>query len=167
MEYEGAVTVPAERAAVWDPVTDPEALTACVMGAEAVTRVSEREYEGVVRQSLAGITVEMEGSVRITDLDPPERLRFTGTGRDDRTGSRMDADVEVLLRDGGEETTPERDADGTTPERDADGTVLEYRVDVEFTGKLATLGSRVLRRQVKANIDTYFDNLVAHVEGRS
>lgn len=35
-------------------------------------------------------------------------------------------------------------------------------VDVIFTGKPATLGARVLRRQVAANVDTYFDPLVEH-----
>lgn len=145
MEYEGTATVPASRDQVWDPITDPEVLTSCIMGAEDVTRVSERAYEGVINQRVAGIAVSMEGGVEIEHLDRPEYLRFTGTGTDSRTSSRMDADVEVDLIEEGDET------------------ILEYAVDVTFTGKLATLGSRVLRRQVKANVDTYFDNLVDHL----
>ena len=46
MEHDGTVTVPADRATVWETVTDPEVLTACVMGAEEVRRVSDRTYEG-------------------------------------------------------------------------------------------------------------------------
>jgi carbon monoxide dehydrogenase subunit G len=32
-----------------------------------------------------------------------------------------------------------------------------------FTGKLATLGSQILKRQVKANVETYFENLVEYI----
>jgi carbon monoxide dehydrogenase subunit G len=145
MEHDGTTTVPARRAVVWERITDPEVLTSCIMGAREVTRVDDRTYEGVIEQTVAKVTVSMDGRVRIEDLDRPERLVFTGSGSDDRTGSRMDAEVAVDLTEAGAETT------------------LSYDVDVTFTGKLATLGARVLRRQVRANVDTYFDNLVEHV----
>lgn len=144
MEYDGTTTIPAPREAVWEPITDPEVLTACVMGAEEIQRISERRYEGVVRQSVAGITVSLEGEVQIETLDPPERLTFSAVGTDSRTNARMDADVEVTL------TT----ADGETQ--------MDYAVDVRFAGKLATLGSRILRRQIKTNIETYFENLATY-----
>lgn len=145
MEYDGTATVPAPRERVWEPITDPEVLTSCIMGAQDVTRVSERAYEGVIEQRVAGVGVSMVGSVEIEDLDRPERLVFVGSGTDERTGSRMDADVEVHLADAGSETE------------------LTYDVEVTFTGKLATLGGRILRRQVKSNVDTYFENLVEYV----
>ncbi|MFB6132291.1 MAG: CoxG family protein [Halanaeroarchaeum sp.] len=145
MNHEGTVIVPASRETVWETVRDPEALTACVRGAEEMEQVSEREYEGVIRQTVAGISVEMDGEVRIEEWRAPEWLRFTGAGSDSRTGSRMDVDAEVELAD------------------EDDRTTLTYEVEVTFTGKLATLGSRVLRRQIQTNIDAYFDNLSERV----
>jgi carbon monoxide dehydrogenase subunit G len=115
------------------------------MGAREVTRIDDRTYEGHVVQRVAGVTVSMDGRVHVEERQRPERLVFVGSGSDDRTGSRMDATAEVALLDEGRETT------------------LEYDVEVTFAGKLATLGSRVLRRQVTATVDTYFDNLVEHV----
>lgn len=145
MNHEGTVTVPATRGIVWETVRDPEVLTACVKGAEEMEQVSEREYEGVIRQTIAGVGVEMSGELQIEEWDAPEWLRFTGVGSDSRTGSRMEIDAEVELTDGGMQTT------------------LAYDVEVTFTGKLATLGSRVLRRQIQTNIDAYFDNLTDRV----
>jgi len=145
MEFDGTATIPASRASVWEPITDPAVLTACIMGAREVTRVDDRTYEGRVQQRVAGVTVSMDGRVHVEERDRPERLVFVGSGADDRTGSRMDADVEVVLTDEGPKTT------------------LAYDVEVTFAGTLATLGSRVLRRQVKENVDTYFANLVEHV----
>ncbi|ELZ30528.1 carbon monoxide dehydrogenase subunit G [Halosimplex carlsbadense 2-9-1] len=149
MEFEGTETVPVERSAAWDRITDPAVLTACVMGAEEITRVTEDRYEGEIRQRITGIDVALEGEVRIEERDRPEWLRFTGTGTDSRTGSRMDADVTVTLAEEGRATE------------------LVYDVDVTFTGRLATMGSRVLRRQVRANVETYFENLVDRVGARA
>ena len=56
----------------------------------------------------------------------------------------MDADIEVTLTE------------------DGDRTQMDYHVDIQFAGKLATLGSRILRRQINANVETYFDNLAAY-----
>lgn len=145
MEHDGTVTVPARQSSVWGPITDPAVLTACVMGAQEVTRVDDRTYEGVVEQRVAGVGVTMTGQIRIVERDRPDRLVFTGTGSDERTGSRMDADAEVVLTGVGDETE------------------LRYDVEVTFAGKLATLGSRVLRRQIRTNVDTYFDNLAEHL----
>jgi carbon monoxide dehydrogenase subunit G len=30
---------------------------------------------------------------------------------------------------------------------------------MEFTGRLATMGSRILKRKMKSDIDTFFDNI--------
>ena len=149
MNHEGTVTVPAHRERVWETVRDPEVLTACVKGAEEIEQVSEREYTGVIRQSVAGVGVEMTGTLHIEELDAPEWLRFTGAGSDSMTGSRMEVDAEIELTDENEQTT------------------LSYDVEVTFTGKLATLGSRILRRQIQTNIDTYFDNLADRVSKSS
>lgn len=145
MNHDGTVTIAAERDAVYRSITDPSVLAECVMGAEEVRRVSEGTYEGVVRQQVAGVSVAMTGEVEVTDREPPERMAFTGTATDDRTGSRMRGDAAVELAPAG------------------DGTELRYDVDVTFTGRLATLGARVLRRQIRANVDAYFDALVEQV----
>lgn len=149
MNHEGTVTVPAHRERVWETVRDPAVLTACVKGAEEIEQVSEREYTGVIRQSVAGVGVEMTGTLHIEALAAPEWLRFTGAGSDSMTGSRMEVDAEIDLTEENEQTT------------------LSYDVEVTFTGKLATLGSRVLRRQIQTNIDTYFDNLADRVSESS
>lgn len=146
MEHDGTVTIDAERDAVWTAVTDPGVLTACVMGAEEVRQVAENTYEGVVRQEVAGVSVTMTGEIEITSMEHPTRMAFTGVGTDQRTGSRMQGDATVEL--------------------DAvdDGTLLAYDVDVTFTGRLATLGARILRRQIRANVELFFDTLAEHVE---
>lgn len=145
VNYEGTVSIPADREVVWETVRDPEVLTACVRGAEEIAQVSDREYTGTIRQSVAGVSVELTGDLRIEELGAPEWLRFTGAGTDARTGSRMEVDASVEL------------VAGDT------GTDLSYDVAVTFTGKLASLGSRVLRRQIQSNVDTYFENLAETV----
>lgn len=146
VNYEGTVGILADRETVWQTVRDPEVLTACVKGAEEIEQISDREYEGVIRQTVAGIGVEMNGELQIQELEAPRWLRFNGVGSDTRTGSRMEIDATVEISEGEPETA------------------LSYDVEVTFTGKLASLGSRVLRRQIRTNIDAYFDNLAENVD---
>ena len=144
LEFTDTVELDTTKEELWETISDPEVLTECVPGAESIERVSERRYEGVIQQSVAGITVSLSGEVEIETLERPERLTFSAAGSDSRTNARMDADVAVDLADAGGETE------------------MTYAVDIQFTGKLATLGSRILRRQIKSNVETYFENLAEH-----
>jgi carbon monoxide dehydrogenase subunit G len=80
------------------------------------------------------------------ELTEPDRMVADVSGEDELTGSIMSADAQMDLAENGE------------------GTVLTYNMDVEFTGKLATLGSRIMKRKIKKDMGTFFDNLKEHAE---
>ena len=49
---------------------------------------------------------------------------------------------------------------GRFMEDNGDGsTTLTYYVDVEFTGRLATLGARIVKRKINSDIGLFFDNI--------
>ena len=78
----------------------------------------------------------------MTELNPPENLVALVEGQDPKTNSRMDATAEMTMEDNG---------DGST--------TLTYYVDVEFTGRLATLGARIVKRKINSDIGLFFDNI--------
>lgn len=141
MQFDGTVAVDTDQETVWETISDPEALVMCVPGAEKVERISETHYEGTIKRGIAGVSVELNGEVEMNELTPPDRMVADVKGKDELTGSIMTADARMDITEDGE------------------GTELSYNMDVEFTGKLATLGSRIMKRKIKSDMSTFFDNL--------
>ena len=146
MEFEGTFTIEADSEFVWERISDPEVLMECVPGAKEVNQVSETKYTGVIERGMAGITLELDGSAEILELQPPEKIVATASGQDSRTNSRMDADLTI-------EITPEGDA-----------SEISYHIDLDFTGRLATLGSRIVKRKINSDINTFLDNVKEKIE---
>ena len=146
MEFEGAVTIEADSQFVWDRVSDPAVLMDCVPGAKEVNRESETKYTGIIERTLARVTVEFDGAAEILELDAPEKIVASATGEDSRTNSRLDADLTM-------EITPE----GTASD-------VGYTIDIAFTGRLASLGSRIVKRKINADINSFLDNVKSRIE---
>lgn len=142
MEFEDTIVIDAGKGHLWSLVSDPEVLASCVPGAKEVEQLSETKYKGTIERSLAGISLALDGEVEITELNPPDDLSAHATGEDSKTNSRMDAVAEM-----------------TMTEADEGGTALDYHVDMDFTGRLATLGARIVKRKIRSDISMFFDNV--------
>ena len=147
MEFEDEIHIQLPREELWDLVSDPEALASCVPGAKEIEQLSETKYRGIIERGIAGISINLIGEVEMTKLNPPENLVALVEGQDPKTNSRMDATAEMSMEDNG---------DGST--------TLTYHVDVEFTGRLATLGARIVKRKINSDIGLFFDNLRSRAE---
>lgn len=147
MEFEGEITINADKERIWELISDPELLVQCVPGAKEVNRVSEDKYTGVIERGLAGVSISLDGEVEMTELNPPDNIVAEASGQDTRTNSRMDATAEMTITETDE------------------GSTLSYYIDMDFTGRLATLGSRIVKRKINSDINTYFDNLQQMAEG--
>jgi carbon monoxide dehydrogenase subunit G len=146
MQLDGEVTIATDRESLWQIVSDPEILVLCVPGAEEVEMINERQYRGTIKRGIANINLALEGEVELIELAPPDQMVAEAKGEDDRTGSIMTADAEMELSDIDEET------------------MLTYVMDVQFTGRLASIGSRIMKRKIKSDIDTFFDNIRERAE---
>ncbi|WP_336000460.1 CoxG family protein [Halorientalis halophila] len=146
MQFDGEVSIGTDQQTVWETISDPEALVLCVPGAEEVERISETHYRGTIKRGIASVNVELNGEVEMLELDAPDRMVADVKGEDELTGSIMTADAQMDLSEEGADT------------------ILSYTMDVEFTGKLATLGSRIMKRKIKSDMNTFFDNLRDHAE---
>jgi hypothetical protein len=141
MEFDGEVVIETGTERVWELVSDPEVLVVCVPGAEEIERVSETTYTGTIVQSVAGISLELSGEVEMVEMDPPSHILAEATGEDNRTSSRMDATASMDI------------------EAVEEGSRLDYHVDMSVTGRVATVGARIMKRKISSEIDTYFENI--------
>ncbi len=147
MEFEGDVTINADKERVWELISDPELLVECVPGAKEINRVSESKYTGVIERGLAGVSISLDGEVEMIELNAPDNVVAEASGQDTRTNSRMDATAEMTITE----------EDG--------GSTLSYQIDMDFTGRLATLGSRIVKRKINSDINTFFENVQKIAEG--
>lgn len=141
MKLQGEQEFDVSRDTVWETILKPEVLEECIPGAQTVEKTSDDVYEGTVERGLASITITMEITVEIVKDDRPGSMICSIEGTDNRINSTVDGKAEVDM----EET------DG--------GSVLSYRANLDFTGKLASIGGRIIKRQMNKDLNEFFSNV--------
>jgi carbon monoxide dehydrogenase subunit G len=126
MHLTGDVTIKAPRKKVWDFLTDPNQLGQCVPGVEKIETIEPlKKYRGVVSVGLGSVKARFSGDVDILELDEPNRAKLKAHGT--ATGSAADAACEMTLSDGSDNST-----------------VVNWTADVNVSGQLASLVSRLM-----------------------
>jgi len=146
MHLEGDQQFDAPADTIFELTFEPEILEASVPGADNVERVSDTEYSGQVSRGLASIEITMDLEITIVEDESPDRVVMEMEGSDNRTNSTANGTV----------TVTSSVADGVT--------TLSYEADIEFTGRLASLGGRLIKRQINNDLKKFFSNLEAEVE---
>jgi carbon monoxide dehydrogenase subunit G len=147
MEFADTVALETTKDELWETISDPEALTMCVPGAESVERVSERKYTVDITRGVSKLTLSLSGEAEFVELNPPEYVVTSASAFDSKTGS----DFEILAAMEMDET------DG--------GTVgLTYKAEVTYSGGAAGISKKLLRPVVERDVDAYFENVKDRVE---
>ena len=140
----GEVQLPAAREVVFAKLNDPEILKACIPGCETLNMTSPTEFQAVAISKIGPVKARFEGSVHLTDLDPPNGYKISGEG---------DGGVAGFAKGGASVTLTEKDG----------GTLLTYNVEAQIGGKLAQLGQRLVNGAAKKMADNFFKNFAANV----
>lgn len=149
MEIKGEHRIPASRQAVWDGLNDPEILRQCIPGCESLEKTSDTQFQGTVRTKVGPVRAKFQGSVTLSDLDPPNGYTISGEGKGASAGFAKGAARVNLTEDG-------------------DETLLRYDVDATVGGKLAQVGARLIDGTVKKLSGEFFEKfseVVANGQG--
>lgn len=138
MTMQGEVMLPADRAAVWTALNDPEVLKRCIPGSLELEKVSDTEFQAAVKASVGPVKATFKGRVLLSDIDAPSGYTITGEGQGGVAGFAKGA-AKVRLED----------AEG--------GTRMTYEVEANVGGKLAQLGGRLINGVAKKYADSFFD----------
>src|SRR5262245_42708876 len=126
MEMSESERIEAPVNTVWRALNDPEVLKACIPGCQSLEKLSDSEMAATVVLRIGPIKAPFEGSVRLTNLNPPHSYTISGEGKGGIAG----------FAKGG--------ADVTLAEDGPDATMLTYVVKADVGGKIAQLGSRLI-----------------------
>ncbi len=139
MTMAGAVTLPADRATVWDALNDPEVLKRSIPGCQELERTGDNGFAAVARVSVGPVKATFKGNVTLSDIDAPNGYTISGEGQGGVAG----------FAKGGAKVNLE-DAEG--------GTRMSYDVEAQIGGKLAQLGGRLINGVAKKYADEFFTN---------
>ena len=139
MDLKGEYLIPAKKLKVWEHLNNPETLKNSIKGCQTLDKVSETEFTAKVKAKIGPVSAMFNGSVSLTDLNPPNSYIITGQGKGGAAGFAKGS-VKITLVDTDE----------------PNNTLLQYEGSAQVGGKLAQLGSRLIGGVVKSTADNFF-----------
>lgn len=145
MELKGAYRIPAPRQTVWEKLNDPDVLRESIPGCEELEQNEDGGFAATVKAKVGPVSAKFKGAVTLEDLNPPESYRIVGEGKGGVAGFAK-GDTEVTLTEDGPDTT-----------------ILRYVADARIGGKLAQIGSRLIKGTARKMADQFFTNFAEQV----
>ena len=136
------VHIPLDRNTVFNALNDPEILKQSIPGCEELTQISDNEMEATVVVKFGPVKATFLSNVEIDPAAGPELFKLTGSG---------DAGIAGFAKGGADVHLSEQD----------DGTLLNYEVNIDISGKLAQVGSRLVEGTSKRLAKKFFTNFEA------
>ena len=152
MRVNGTFQIDAPRERVWDSFWDPALMQAWLPGCRQAQWDGEERVFGQVEQSVAQLKALFAFDMRVTEREPPGRIRLRGEGRGLTVSSDVAIDITIELEPIAVNGTLQGAADGAvtrTANDPASGTRVTYVMDSAITGTLAKVGNFLLRLKTK------------------
>lgn len=136
MKVEGTHTVNAPRQQVYDTLMDTSKLPNCLPGCEKFEEVGEGRYDTTLKAGLAGIKGTFTGTVTLSDASPPESYVLAVEGA--FSGGHVKGMANIVLEEQG------------------NGTLIRYSGDGQISGRLASVGQRLMAPAARKVIGQFF-----------
>lgn len=149
MLIEGKFTMKAPLQKVWDFLLEPGTLASCIPGAEKMEAVDDKTWEGIVKQKVGPISVKLNFTQTLSDVQPPKHLKAVGRGSAMGGAGTFTQETIVDLKEiaGGE-------------------VEVAYSSKVNIVGRLAVFGERIMRAKVKKVGAEFTSNLQKKLESQ-
>lgn len=144
MQINGSYTFKAGRQAVWETLLEPETIAHCLPGKESFAQIDEGQYEAQMRVGIGPIKGSYKGRIRLSEQQPPDSYRMSVEGGGG-PGNVKGTGLLALREENG-------------------GTVVSYEGDAQVSGKIASLGQRLLGVSAKKLINQFFECMEARLE---
>jgi len=146
MELKNQQTINAPIQEVYDALNNTEILRQCIPGCESIEKTSDTHMDAKVTLKIGPIKASFTGELEISDLNPPSQytLNFSGSG-----GSAGNASGSASV-----------ELEAESP----DSTVISYDVKADVTGKIATVGNRLISSTANVLAKKFFKQFGELVE---
>ncbi len=141
MKFDGEISVPGRRDAVFDRLQDARTFAACVEGVSELAEIDPAHYTAVLETKIAYLRFKFKVAVEVVKLERPDRIEAKIEGTPLGIVGRLTATSVTTLEETGGDTH------------------IRYAVDVALTGKLGAMGQPVLRAKAKEMEKSFATNL--------
>ena len=138
MKLAGSYQINLSKEKVWEALNDPEILKKSIPGCEEFKKNSETEFTATATNKIGPFNASFTGDIELTDLNPPNSYKITGSGNSPVGFASGEATVKLEDKEG--------------------GTNLIYEVEANVGGKIAQVGSRLIDMTAKKMADIFFGN---------
>lgn len=146
MEIKGEFTFKLPQKTVWDVLRDPKVLALIIPICRDVKQVTDTTYTGVLFFKAGNIAGTFRGEIELCNIQAPDSY-----------------DIKVK----GESTVGVVNITGNMYlESDDEKTVMHYGGTVQFGGRIASVGSRLLDMAVRSMMQQSFDTLHRYLLAR-
>jgi carbon monoxide dehydrogenase subunit G len=150
MELTGTATINAPRDTVWSFLTDASTVSECVPGlAEMEIITPNEQFQATVTIGFGSMRTTFVTDVQWMTLEEPAHAVMNAHS-DDGSGSRGEVTAEMTLAAA---------ANGSTR--------LDWQVDVNIGGQIASLSPRLMPGVMKMFTEMFFRCVQQHIEGAS
>ena len=136
MKLSGSYQINLSKQKVWEALNDPEILKKAIPGCEEFKKNSDTEFTATATNKIGPFNASFTGDIELTDLDPPNSYKITGSGNSPVGFASGEATVKL--------------------EDNEKGTNLIYEVQANVGGKIAQVGSRLIDMTAKKMADIFF-----------
>ena len=114
----------------------------CIPGCESVEKISEDEYDSIIKTKVGIISVKFKVRTRISEAVPFSLIRTIGHGKELRNLGQFKQKTEITLKELSENETE-----------------VSYKSDVSIVGRLATFGDRIMKSKAKTMGEEFADSV--------
>lgn len=147
MKLEGAFTIAADRARVWQDIRDPSVMAACIPGCELAEPLGEDSYRAIVGIKIGPISARFNLVVEITEEIALELVRTKARGEEGTRASVVSSDNLLTLS----EPSP-----GVTE--------VNWSADVQLSGRLGKYGLGLMRKKAESLSAQFVSAFAARLE---
>jgi carbon monoxide dehydrogenase subunit G len=137
MKMNGEQLVAAPQKRVWEALNNPDVLMQCIPGCQSLEKEADDRLKAVVAIKIGPIGAKFNGTVTLSELDPPNSYVISGEGQGGTAGFAKGGAKVSLVGEG-------------------DGTRLTYTVDAEVGGRLAQVGGPIIDATAKQLAGVFF-----------
>ena len=148
MEFIGEYRFSASAQDVWLALNDPEVLKQTIPGCDVMERITPTDYAGHLKVDLGLFNAGFNGTIKLSELDPPTSYRITVAAHAMLVGTASGS-AKVQLVDL------------------AGGAVLHYKAETALGGRLAKFGAKLMHGAATRYADKFFARFAEAMQQRN